>query len=390
MFSWGPTAVAEFLEKVGFPQLAPRALSKGIMGSSLLHVRQPIGADDAIGLLLGTGDNKEQRDLVGKIKDARTEELACAPKVLMNVQSKLDQAKGKGGTQLNLDSSKMTRFPDVACELVTLTNLSCCGNNLKNLMPEIGLLTKLLSLKLTNNKILSLPDSIGYLHSLQLFLLDNNQLRSLPNGIVTCTGLKVLDLSQNKLSMLPTGMYACTRINKLNLYDNPLQVPSEVIDSGPDLVLKFLKAMNVCERTAGCNLSSMKLVAIPPVIYTLTNMTDLNLASNAISRLDGLQVQTRLRSLTVSKNPIKSLPLSLKALTSLTELASADCDDMESPPRVILELPGRSIIGYLRAKSHLIGDNIDSMFAAFDLDGSGSISKEELSSGLHLVDLGHR
>ena len=370
--------------------LAGNALANGVRGSSILHVRQAIGGDEAIGLLLGSNDNKEQRQLIGIFKEARAKELETMPKLMMHVSSKIDQAKQKGGTQLNLDGCKMTRFPDLACEMVTLTGLSVCNNNLKQLVPEVGLLTKLLSLKLTNNKLLSLPDSIGYLHSLQLFLLDNNQLRSLPDAVATCTSLKVLDVSQNKMAMLPSGLHVCTRINKLNLYDNPLMVPAEVIQAGPQAVLRLLRALDICRSTHRLNLSGMKLVAIPPVIYTMSSMTSLSLANNSITQLDGLQKQTGLTSLTVSRNPIKMLPLSLKALTNLTDLVSDGCDSLVSPPDVVMQLGGSSIIGYLAAKSSLIGDNIDSMFSAFDADGSGSISRGELSDGLHLVDLSHR
>jgi hypothetical protein len=79
----------------------------------------------------------------------------------------------------------------------------------------------------------------------------------------------------------------------------------------------------------------------------------------------------------------------MQNLTNLTSFR-ADGNPMVSPPQAIMELPAEKIIRYLKSKLMLTGESIHSMFVAFDRDKSGSVTRSELLSGLHLIDLSHR
>jgi Leucine-rich repeat (LRR) protein len=386
-FSWSPERVAAMLNDLGFPNLGRFAEAKNVSGADLLHARQLVGSDEAVGKLVGTDDAREQREVVAKIKEIRAAELASMPKVPPSILPKIELATRT--PSLNMDNCKLTRLPDTCCEIVSLTSLSFCSNNLRSILPEIGLLTKLLSLKSTSNKLLTIPESLGYLKVMQVLLLDDNQIRALPDSLCGCTALRVLDVSQNDLSMLPTTIHICKRINKLNCYQNPLLLPEDLVKRGASPLLKILHALHVCGQTRHLDISSMQLKSIPAAVMTISNLTSLNMHNNTISKLDGLHTLTCLRSLTLTNNLITSIPLLMRSLTNLTSMTLTG-NAIVSPPATILQLNADKIVRYLGCKSKLLGENIHDMFKAFDRDNSGSITRSEFSTGLHLIDMSHR
>ena len=106
----------------------------------------------------------------------------------------------------------------------------------------------------------------------------------------------------------------------------------------------------------------------------------------SIKHLDGLHVLTGLRSLSFNHNKVEHVPLSLAALTTLTEFK---CDDnfITSPPQHVLALGPAILVRYLSARAALLAENLRQAFSVFDDDNSGSVNRNEMIEGLEKVDL---
>ncbi len=108
-----------------------------------------------------------------------------------------------------------------------------------------------------------------------------------------------------------------------------------------DLAVAEKDPANVCSL----DLFDQKLTAIPPAVFTMTNLEYLNLAGNNITAVpEQIGDLTHLKYLYLNQNPIASLPSSVANLTSLKVL-SLEWDDLASIPSTMNELKSlRSII----------------------------------------------
>ena len=143
-----------------------------------------------------------------------------------NYQKALDRiqrAKQKNSTKLDLSGLELTEFPKEILELTNLTTLDIDGNQLTTLPEAIGKLTKLTALYSSDNQLTTLPETIGKLTKLADLFLVGNQLTTLPEAI-------------GKL----------TKLNQLRLYDNQLRVGAEIYELPPkeqiNAILKWQRA----------------------------------------------------------------------------------------------------------------------------------------------------
>ena len=149
-------------------------------------------------------------------------------------------------------------------------------------VPEcINLLTGLRELTLSFCKLNrddSFPDTFWQLTGLEKLYLFNNNLTSIPSGIGQLSSLTVLSLSSNNLVSLPDEIYQLTNLTWLYLHYNKLESISEEIGK-------------------------------------LTNLTELYLHNNNLMKLPksiGNLVNLKEAQLTISGNPLKSLPDSIR------------------------------------------------------------------------------
>ncbi|MEL7399115.1 MAG: leucine-rich repeat domain-containing protein, partial [Pseudomonadota bacterium] len=106
----------------------------------------------------------------------------------------IDEAAADGRTTLDLSGQDLDELPPEIGKLTKLKTLVLgrwdkkkskrLGNNLKTLPDEIGQLTELRSLLLAYNRFEELPEVIGRLEKLRSLDLSTNQLSSLPEVIV--------------------------------------------------------------------------------------------------------------------------------------------------------------------------------------------------------------
>ena len=377
VYSWTTEEVAVFLSSQ--PEMAiyvAVAHSLQIRGAQLLSMDE----SQVKGALEATA--RHAREILLKLRSIRAAEIATSPKPSPPIATKIEESRRTN--TLNLNETKLARFPDLICDVATLTNLSFAGNKIRSIPQEIGLLSRLVTLKGGSNSLTSLPDSVGSLVKLQLLLLDCNQLSSLPETLMFCTSLKTLDVSQNKIVMLPFGLCRCSKLSKIIVYDNPVLVPQDMIQKGAKQVLALLEALFVASDTSALDMSSMSLIQIPRVILDLLAVTSLKLDNNALQQVYGLHVLTNLTSLSLEGNQVARLPFDLFHLTNV-RLLNCRKNPLVSPPPSVVELGALPILIYLSAHSVLFRERTRDLFDAFDQDRSGTVDRKEFMAGLFKV-----
>ena len=379
VFQWSTEDVVEFFksEDSDLRQYSFVAETNLVTGYQLL------GADETHLKLLLNSSARHAHEIFQKIKSIRQGEIASYPRLSAQVSAKIDVCKRTNSMILN--EMKLSRFPDVVCDMIHITNLSFTGNQIRTLPPEIGLMTRLTSLKGGRNRLIALPESFGYLKSLQTVLLEDNELSMLPESIMNCCVLKILDISQNKIEMLPLGLYRCSSLSKLNLYDNPLALPKSVTDRGAKAVLQILEALHGAHQSSVMNLQNFYLNSIPKLML-VPSLTILNLDRNFLKRLNGLHILVNLRAFTFAMNLVERIPVDFCMLRNL-EVLKAEQNPITFPPPCVFELESKPILAYLKAHRCILMERARDLFHAFDEDGSGAISKNEFIASLYKVDL---
>ena len=187
------------------------------------------------------------------------------------------------------------------------TKLSLYRKGIKELPPEIGLLTHLKELDLRLNQLSVLPAEIGQLQQLQRLDLRSNQLSVLPAEIGQLQQLQRLDLRSNQLSVLPVEIGQLQQLQKLYLRLNQLSVlPAEIVQ------LQQLQKLY---------LSSNQLSVLPAEIGQLQQLQILDLSSNQLSVLPAEIVQLQqLQKLYLRLNQLSVLPAEIVQLQNLSEL----------------------------------------------------------------------
>ena len=385
LYSWRAEAVAEALQDLGFPACADCARQSNLAGYRFIHVEE-----SAVQAVLEPINSKTPEDLkaakaiLAHFRAIRDQELNNAPKLSAVITTKIDGSKRS--CNLNLNETKISTFPDVICDIPSLTNISALHNRLKVIPDEIGCLTRLVNLKLGQNKLVALPESLGRCRALQMIMAEDNELKSLPRSLGNCPALRVVDVSKNQLRMLPSTLSKCSKMVKLITFDNPLKLPREVIDEGTKAVLSLLDSIGDAEEGGYLRVVKSKMKTIPTFIFDMKSLTMLNLDCNRIKHLDGLHVLTGLQSLSFVENIVEHIPISLAGLTNLTELKYQG-NPITSPPQHVLVLGALILVRYLAARTALLSENLREAFKVFDDDGSGSVNRQELIDGLEKVDL---
>ncbi|MBD2075537.1 leucine-rich repeat domain-containing protein [Phormidium sp. FACHB-592] len=192
-------------------------------------------------------------------------------------------------------------------QLTNLQTLHLSGNQLRTLPAVIKQLTNLRTLHLSGNELITLPEFLGQLTNLQTLYLYNNGLSTLPEFLGQLTNLHTLNLGSNQLSRLPEFLGQLTNLQTLYLFDNLLSTLPAVI--GQLTNLQFL------------HLSGNQLSRLPVVIGQLTNLQTLYLYDNGLITLpESIGQLTNLQSLYLGNNKLSRLPVVIGQLTNLQTL----------------------------------------------------------------------
>ena len=315
------------------------------------------------------------------------------------------KAGGAATNKLDLSRLKLTQIPR---ELFGPTycgeirNLTLTDNDIEDIPPEIANLSELAVLKLEKNKVKSIPVEVIKLTKLSILSLKNNKLLSVPNEVGQLTKLSVLDVEHNHLEMLPITLgrlVAAGRSTekgrehfKLNPSNNPKMYgpPAHIVQKGSTSIMDYLRRMDDGDQSGTLTLRDLNLTELPremlsnkvfnclrvygttikalyldnnkissiedtmtivgaqeDVAKQLSDLRTLSLANNTLRKVPHVLCNlSSLTSLNLQKNSlIKSLPVEMGNLTSLTELkitiivpGGGNQRQFISPPKEILDL----------------------------------------------------
>lgn len=116
------------------------------------------------------------------------------------------------------NANQFKTFPKVLAKCPSLSMVSFKNNQITQVEQ---LSENIRWLILTNNQIEQLPPKIGRLSRLQKLMLAGNQLRTLPDTIAGCKRLELIRLAANQLDELPDRLIALPRLSWLAYAGNP-------------------------------------------------------------------------------------------------------------------------------------------------------------------------
>ncbi|XP_055385144.1 leucine-rich repeat-containing protein 40 [Condylostylus longicornis] len=183
-------------------------------------------------------------------------------------------------TELNCSFNNIKELPDDFCNMRSLYKLDFMNNNLEYLPEDIGLMRKLKFLYAQHNDIKELPnfqgcDALEELHisnnfikeipsefcenlpHLKILDLRDNKISELPEDISILQNLIRLDVSNNTLTTIPNSLSTLAHLISLQLNGNPIRtIRRDIINSGTQRILKFLRERAIQEDTAKMDIKS--------------------------------------------------------------------------------------------------------------------------------------
>ncbi|KAJ9464179.1 Plant intracellular Ras-group-related LRR protein 2 [Diplonema papillatum] len=184
--------------------------------------------------------------------------------------------KMKGLRELDMQSNALTSFVPLD-EPSTLTKLNLSMNRLLT-VPRLAF-QSLQRLDLSSNRLTFFPDFSG-LPALTELYLDHNKLGCAPGSEVFPSNLVVLDISYNLFTAIPSQIGELSQLADLNVASNLL------VSFGPARVVKGLKSL------AHLDISNNKIADIPDELFTHTPLARLLLKNNRVKEADLLQKES--------------------------------------------------------------------------------------------------
>jgi len=247
-------------------------------------------------------------------------------------------------TYLDLSYQNLTGMRPEIWELSNLSDLSLTGNQLTNIPPQISKLTQLQSIDLSYNQLENLPKELRELKNLnQLYIQGNPNLNS----------EKIAETFQN----FPKKVVYTADDYLGYYYDynaDSLYVQVDLLD------LLYLAPERAKAQTS-LYLSDMNLAGVPAGIWEMTNLMELNLASNELAVIPPeIGNLKQLSTLYLSNNHLTSLPSQMGKLSNLVRLELQE-NNLKDLPKELAELNSLNLLN-LKNNQQLTTNAIESVF----------------------------
>ncbi|KAI8910273.1 hypothetical protein EDD86DRAFT_204965 [Gorgonomyces haynaldii] len=250
-------------------------------------------------------------------------------------------------------------------DIVDLTRIIACDNELETLDERIGELGALVFMDLRNNFLSSLPTQMDQLQKLVILnlsgnkfdafpavlcdlplvelYLNNNQVESVPDSIGRLSMLNILDLQDNKIKQLPTALSKVSKLAKLNLSKNQLLNVDLSVLSGSQLSHLDLSFNQMDKIVGTCAFPKLSILDIKQNNLTAIDarvscpvLKDLFLCFNRIGFVDPgfLESMIGLENLDLRDNRLVKLPQEILSLRKLKRLDISNNNISMLPPKL--------------------------------------------------------
>ncbi len=239
-----------------------------------------------------------------------------------------------GLTYLDLYDNKLEALPAEVTHLTALRVLDLSFNHLRTGLEHLTALTALHELYLTANHLKHVPSHVfDRLTQLRTLELGNNRLRSVAGLFRGLTCLENLWLGRNKLSSLAeiAGDCVLSHLQRLSVQQNRI-TRLQGLTGMPALEELYLSHNGITwhaeSRDGHVTLEDPELGGL----VHLTRLHTLDLASNHVTTLMGLQVLSALSDLWLNDNHLAHVT-ALHCLTALTQLDTLYIEGNPCMPR---------------------------------------------------------
>lgn len=229
----------------------------------------------------------------------------------------------KKETNLNLVDIEEVKSPrEEFCPSLTYLNLS--ENDLKEIPREMCEFERLIEFDLSKNPLKSLPQSFLMLRTLKKLNISHCGFSLFPTILSDLKGLTDIDISYNSLEKL-SPLVGLTNLKSLNISCCFLKnLPERFLE--PTTLTKLVAIDNQISELTGIeietlehlDLSDNNLESVNSI--NTKNLTYLNLSRNSISTLSSDICKLKLKTILLSGNQIKELPLEFPHLRELRVL----------------------------------------------------------------------
>ena len=267
----------------------------------------------------------------------------------------------EGDTVELLDYLEMIRTIQ-DCAAAGQQALDLSNRGIAILPPEIGLLSKLITLELNGNRLTSLPVEVTQLKQLAALDLRDNFLADFPPGISRISSLQNLNLSHNRISTLPEEISNLSHLCSLDLSENP-------ISALPDGLFQL-------DALRSLNLSKTELGHVPDELGRLTELSELSLRATGLSDLpSGMFQLTGLVSLDLAENSLTSLPHRIGNFVELETLTISN-NQLTHVPATIENAVGLRLIDFSHNKLTQVPATLGNLAQLIRLDVSHNRLRE--------------
>ena len=182
--------------------------------------------------------------------------------------------------------------------VVTLSNLS---EALKN--PTVYK-----SARFTNSELTEFPEQIFLFPNLVELDISRNAITMLPSRLNELKNLKALYVNKNRLTSLGTEITTCSNLEILEIQDNPLENISKEIAK-----MTALRELTIREIAKNCT--------IPSELWSMTNLTKLRITYSHLTEIPtSISGFKQLSELCLANNSISKVPEELYTLKNITYL----------------------------------------------------------------------
>ncbi|XP_041050410.1 volume-regulated anion channel subunit LRRC8D-like [Carcharodon carcharias] len=215
---------------------------------------------------------------------------------------------------LSVTFSNHEEVPEWIGKLTRLRALYLTGNvNADDRSLELEFLKELRYLKILqiNSNLLKVPFNVLYVapHLVELSILNNKNKLEMLHNLGSMLNLARLDLQNCDLETIPPGIFGLSSLQELNLQGNELTTIEEI------------ENLQRLRKLFSLNLSSNKIRSIPDTFSLISNLERFNISNNLIETLpNSMFTMQKLQHLDMSNNHLVVILPSIKYLKNLRYL----------------------------------------------------------------------